>query len=268
MLCLVYRSLALWQRGYPDQALQKNQEALSLARQLSHPLSLAHLLTLSSLLFTRFRREEHLAQDCITETIAVSHEHGFPFFGACGLILQGWTVAELGQVKAGIEQMHQGMEVYQALVTGLCRPYFLSLLAAGYAKNGHSEEGLPLLSEALELVAQSGKAMWEAELYRLRGELTLIKNDERRMMNDERKTKKPKRKTQRSQVEDEAEACFQQALEVARRQEGKSLELRAAVSLGRLWQQQGKSEEARQLLGGAIPRNDAFARREWHHSLT
>jgi predicted ATPase len=128
--------------------------------------------------------------------------------------------------------MRQGLAAYQAMGAEYMRPYFLALLAEAYGKGGQVEEGLSTLAEALTVVDNTGERVYEAELYRLKGELTL-------------RSQVPSPK---SQVEEEAEECFYKAIEIARRQQAKSLELRAAMSLSRLWQQRGKRDEARQML--------------------
>ncbi len=116
------------------------------------------------------------------------------------------------------------------------RPYYLALLAEAYGKGGQAEEGLSALSEALAVVDKTGERYYEAELYRLKGELTL-----------KSEVKTSQNKSQAS-LESEAEECFLKAIEIARRQQAKSWELRAVISLARLWQQQGKKAEARQML--------------------
>jgi predicted ATPase len=124
-------------------------------------------------------------------------------------------------------QMHQGMAAFRATGAKTLRPYFLALLAAASAQVGQREAGLTLLAEALAVVDDTGERRWAAELYRLKGELLL---------------------TRAAEHDTEAETCFQQALDVARRQQAKSWELRAALSLSRLWQRQGKRDDARELL--------------------
>ena len=153
-----------------------------------------------------------------------------------GTILRGWAVAGQGQGAAGISQLRKGLATYQATGAEIWRPYFLALLAEVQGKVGQTEAGLRGVNEALALVARTEERFYEAELHRLKGELLL--NDERRMMNDERQAQQAR----------EAEVCFLKAIEVAQRQSAKSWELRAATSLARLWQQQGKAIEARNLL--------------------
>ncbi len=141
--------------------------------------------------------------------------------------MRGWALTEQGQRAEGIAQMHQGLDAWQALGIEAGQPYWLALLAEGYEKGGQNEQGLRLVTEALARVDKTGERWWEAELHRLKGELLLARSPASRP---------------------EAETCFHQALGIARHQGATSLELRAAMSLGRLGQQQGKHEEARQLL--------------------
>jgi predicted ATPase len=154
-------------------------------------------------------------------------EHGLAQWFAGGTILRGWAVAAQGQATEGLAQIHQGLAAWRAAWAECLRPYWLALLAEVYAAGDDPVRGLQGLAEALSLVEATGERWYEAELHRLRGELLLQHTG--------------------AQPE-EAEACFQQALAVARRQQAKSLELRAAVSLSRLWQHQGKCTEARELL--------------------
>jgi len=168
--------------------------------------------------------------------IALSSEQGFAFWVAWGTILQGWALAEQGQGEEGIAQMRQGLGAFRATGAEMIQPYFLALLTEAYGKTGQVEEGLNLLAEALAVVDQIEERFYEAEIYRLKGELTLKSI-----------VKTSQNKSQVS-LGSEAEECFQKAIEVARQQQAKSLELRAVMSLSRLWQQQGKKSEARQML--------------------
>jgi predicted ATPase len=159
-----------------------------------------------------------------------------------GTILRGWALAAQGQAEQGALQMRQSMAAWQATGAEAFQPYFLALLAERHGEAGEREEGLSVLAKALALVHKNGEHFYEAELYRLNGELLL--NDKRRMMNAERQTSK----THSPQQAIEAEAFFQQALDIAQQQQAKSWELRAATSMARLWQQQGRTAEARALL--------------------
>ena len=244
-----YAALALWHLGYPNQALQENKRSLALAQELSHPFSLVYALS-SSAWVHQLRREAYAAQGQIEKAIHLATEQGFPFWVAWGSIVRGWALAAQGPGKAGITQILQGLASHRATGAELARPYFLALLAEAYGKVGQVEEGLAALTEALTVVDKSGERFYEAELYRLYGELTLQE------ANQKSKGKSQKSKIETSsqlltpnpQAEAEAEACFHKAIEIARRQQAKSLELRAATSLARLWQQQGKQKEAHQML--------------------
>jgi class 3 adenylate cyclase/predicted ATPase len=224
--CRNFAAHVLWYLGYPDQALQRSQEAISLARELSHPFSLALALFFATWLH-HYRREGHLTQERAAAVNTLSTEQGFAFFGAWGGILGGWAVVEQGQVEAGILQIRQGLEAYRATGAILERPYQLALLAEACGRAGQAAEGRRLLEEACVAMDHMAVRFCEAEVSRLKGELLL-----RQSLPDEQA----------------ADVSFQQALDVARRQEAKALELRAAMSLARLWQQQGKRVEARELL--------------------
>ena len=178
------------------------------------------------------RGEVQAAQERAEATIALTTDQGFPFYLAVGIILRGWALAEQGQAEEGVGQMRQGMAAYWATGAGLGRSYWLALLAEAYGKGGQAEEGLTVLAEALEVVHKTGEHRFEAELMKLKGELTL-----------QARVSGPG-----ATVEAEAEECFQKAIEIARHQQVKSLELRAVMSLSRLWQQQSKSSEAHTLL--------------------
>ena len=154
-------------------------------------------------------------------------EQGFPYQMAFGAIMHGWALAQQGQAKEGIEQITQGSLAYRATGAELNRPYFLALLAEAYGTIAQPESGLTVIAEALTLAETTGDRWYGPELYRLKGTLLLQQSADNHA---------------------EAQACFQQALDVARSQQVKSLELRAATSLGHLWQEQGKRTEARQLL--------------------
>ena len=226
--CLTYMALALWGLGYPDQAYRRGEESLALARQLAHPVSLTFALTFTAMLH-QFRREASAAQACIEADIAIATEQGFRQWIQMDTFLHGWALAQQGNMEEGIAEMRQGMAAWRAMGADLHRPYFLALLAEAQAKVGQAEEGLQLLAEAFTIVRHNGERLNEAELYRLQGELLLTQA-----------STQPKL--------EQAEVSMRQALAVARQQQAKSLELRAAMSLSRLWRRQGRSEEALQLL--------------------
>jgi predicted ATPase len=223
--CRSYEVWALWFLGYPGQALTRSDEVLTFAQELSHPFSLALARTWAAFLH-QFRQEGHLAQDRAEAVVTLATEQGFPFFLAWGMVLRGWALAAQGQ-EEGVSQMHHGMVAHRATGAELGRTLILAMLAEAYGKTGQADEGLALLVEAQGLVDKNGERLYEAELLRLKGELLFSKS---------------------SDNQTEAETCFQQALFIAQSQQAKSLELRAAASLARLWQVQGRRQSAYDLL--------------------
>ena len=224
--CLTYAALVLWLLGYPDRALQRSQQAVTLVQEVAHSLSLACALDYTAM-FHQYRREGQASQACAEAAIALSAEQGSVVYLAHGMVQRGWALAEQGQTEEGVTQIGSGLGAWRTTGAEVQRPYYLALLAETYGKSGQAEEGLHVLTEALALVARTGECWWEAELHRLTGELLL-----RHTVSEVPK----------------AEARFQDALAVARRQQAKSLELHAALSLSRLRQRQGKRTEARELL--------------------
>jgi predicted ATPase len=229
---LSYATLALWLLGYPDQARKKSIEALALAQELSHPYSLAFAL-IHVLYIHRFSYELKATQERAEEVSALSTEHGFPITLAAGAAHQGWALAEQGREKEGIMRIRQGIDTWRATGSTLFfQPFLLAMLAEVHGKGGLPEEGLTVLDEALAIVDKTGERFWEAELYRLKGELTV----------------QAEVQGSRFKVQAEAEKCFRTAIDIARRQSAKSLELRAGMSLSRLWRRRGKKAQARQML--------------------
>jgi DNA-binding SARP family transcriptional activator/predicted ATPase len=222
--CQVQSTLALWHLGYPDQALKKSHEAVALAQKLSHPFSLAIALSYASWLH-QSRREALPAQEWADASISICSGRGFAIWGQIATILRGWALTEKGEVERGIAEMRRGLADYQATGAEILVPHFLVLIAEAYGKAGQPDRALASLDEALGRVEKSGERNCEAELHRVKGELLLMQGEAA-----------------------EAQVCFHQGLDVARRQGSKSLELRAAVSLSRLWQRQGEKAEARQML--------------------
>ncbi len=173
--CLSYAALALWFLGYPAQALKRSHEALTVAQELFHPYSLAFALDLAAML-RQFRRESQAVQEHAESAITLCAEQGFPYYLAWGTSLQGCALAEQGQSEEGIAQLRQGLAAWQATGAERHRPYFLTQLAEAYGKAGQAEEGLTVLVEALVAVNKTEGRVWEAELYRLKGELTLAQS--------------------------------------------------------------------------------------------
>ena len=259
--CLGWEAYALWGLGYPEQALHRVQEALSLAQQFSHPFSLGYALS-CVVRIHQFRREEPATQARAETLLELAAEQGFALRTAQGFIMRGWALAMQGHAEEGIALLRQGLAAFRVTGAEFHRPVHLTMLAEAYGKVEQTEEGLGVLAEALDAVNNTGERFWEAELYRLKGQLTL-----------QSQVPSPKSRVEETlpgrvsiahqnvslaetgtvggahpTVEAEAERCFLKAIEIARQQQAKSLELRAVMSLARLWRQQGKKEEARRML--------------------
>jgi predicted ATPase len=226
VVCLCRAALALWYLGYPNQALTRGMEALTLAQQLSHPASLAYVFYWLAFLCHQ-RRDLQKTQEWTDASIALSTERGFAYWPPLGTILQGWLLSEDGQVAEGIHRIRIGLVALQTTGNQIQRAYSVGLLANAYKELGQINEGLTVLEDALTAVDKTGGRWAESELHLTKGELLL---------------------RQAASSPQQAEICFNQALVVARAQSGKSLELRAAMSLSRLWQRLGKRKEARELL--------------------
>jgi class 3 adenylate cyclase/predicted ATPase len=224
--CRLYAAVTLWLLGYPAQALAHLHDALALAHELSHPYSLAVAQGWVAIV-SQWRRDVPAVHEHAEAAVALSTKQGFTGWMALGTILHGWALAMQGQREAGMAQIRQEIATYRAGGAALQVPYLCTLVAEVSVHLGYPEDGLQALAEAHTLVEQHEERYWEAEVYRLRGVLLL---------------------QQTGTPQAEAEALLQRALDVARRQEAKSLELRAAMSLSRLWQQQGKRTEAHALL--------------------
>jgi predicted ATPase len=242
IVILSYAAAALWQLGYPDQALERSHEAIALARELSHPFSLAVALDLASW-FHQFRREWQAVQEQAEAAITLSTDHGFSYWLAVGTILRGWARAEQGYGEEGLGQMRQGLAACRPTRAELAWPHWLALLADVYEKRGQTQEGLATVAEALVHVEKTGERWYEAELHRLKGELTL------QQFNVQGSTSKiDNPHSALRTLQSEAEECFHRAIAIARQQQTKSFELRATLSLARLWRQQGKKKQAQRML--------------------
>jgi predicted ATPase len=224
--CLSFAAWTRWLLGYPDQALCSIQDALTLAHEIGHPLSMAHVLSFAAIV-SQLCGDTQGGYERTEALIALSAEQGLPFRMAMGVILRGWALTEQGWEEEGIAQMCQGLAAYHATGAELDRPFFLGLIARAYGKGGQIEVGLHLLDEALTVMRETEQYVYETELYRLRSDLLGLGWPEK---------------------EAEAETRLRQAFDIARCQQAKSLELRAATSLARLWQSQGKRQEAYDLL--------------------
>ena len=220
-------ALVLWLLGYPDRALVQSQEALTLAQEVTHPLSLV-LAQVWMACLHQFRQEAQAAHDRAAGSLALAAQQGFSaLYVAWGTVLQGWALTQQGQWDAGMAKLREGSEAALAAGSEQWRPYYLALLAEAVGAAGQPEDGLRLLAEAQDVMVRTDERFYEAELSRLTGMLRLA---------------------HAPAAQEEAEANMRHALDVARHQDAKSLELRAALNLSRLWQQQGKRAEAQELL--------------------
>jgi predicted ATPase len=224
--CRAFAAMTLWLLGYPAQTLAHIHDALALAHELSHPYSLA-FARWGAAWVSQFRRDVPAVHEHAEAAVALSTERGFPLWVAQGTSLRGWALAMQGQAEEGMAQVRQGIASSRATGAANVVPYLFTLLADVSDHLGHPADGLQALAEAHTLVEQQEDRWCEAESARLRGVLLL---------------------RQPGTPQAEAETWLQRALDVARRQEAKSLELRVAMSLARLWQQQGKRAEAYALL--------------------
>ena len=225
---------ALWHLGYPEQARQHLDAALTRAQELAHPFTLAQVFY-SATMFALVRREVPVAGERADALITLATAQGFPFQLAGGMLCRGRVLIEQGRQAEGIQQIRQSLAAHRATGAEAGQPYALAFLARAYGQEGQGDKGQQVLDEALTLVHRTGERCYEAELYRLKGELLLQGGIRPTAQGTEPKVA-------------EAEQRFRQALAVARRQQAKALELRAVMSLGRLWQQQGKHAAARELL--------------------
>ena len=222
-VCLGWQQLV---QGYPSQGLQHSEAALRLAQEVAHPYTLASILTDAAFVYM-WRREVQPTRDQTETVSALATEQGFTLRAAHSALLHGWALVMQGEADGGLAQIRQALSAIQATGAASGQSFFLSLFAEACEHAGQIEEGLHAVEEARAHVDRTGERWWEAELYRLKGELLL---------------------QQAAESGDEAEACLHQALAVARGQGARWWELRAAMSLARLWQGQGKHAEARQLL--------------------
>jgi predicted ATPase len=220
---LVQLAVTLADLGYTDQARSRLDEALSEARRLKHSGTLAVVLVVGNWMESITRSPE--LQRHADELLALSNEHGFSLYGGYAIAHRGRSLTALGQAQEGLVLLTQGLAAIRATGAVLITPMLLMFLAEAYAMLGHLVEGLKCLAEAAQIIETTEERIYEAELHRVRGDLLNATGDQ-----------------------SAAERCYRQALAVAERQSAKLLQLRASVSLARLWRDQGKPVQARDLL--------------------
>jgi predicted ATPase len=240
--CLVRLAHVLWHLGYPDQGLNTLDTALSYAQKLAHPPTLGVALMFVTF-FHSLRRDSHRAREGAEALIAYSTERGLSFFLIGGIIQRGWALGQQGQADEGLAELRHGLSLYDDSGTGVRVAYFI-YAAETYARVGQLEESFAFLVRARSVLEEGGEELWSAEIYRLQGELTLqqqfkVPSSEFKVPN----TQHPTPSTQ-VEVEQEAEGYFLKAIDIAQKQQAKSLELRAVMSLVRLRQQQASEQRA------------------------
>jgi predicted ATPase len=228
VFCSGYLAWALWFLGFPDQALQRGHETLNLARESSNPVGLSAALIVNTYIH-QLRGEREAAQERAETAIALTREQGFPYWLANAVFIRGWAVSEQGQQETGIAQMREGLAAYLATGSTVTVMSFLGSLAEAYGRVGQADQGLAALAEALAQVEKTQERWYEAELYRLKGELLLVQDQSNAA---------------------QAESWFQRAIELARQQSAKSWELRATTSISRLLARHGRLDEACTMLVG------------------
>lgn len=250
--CLSYQALALWLLGHPQQALQRLDEAIALAQARSSPFSEMHARNHAAILH-QFRGDGRAARHQAEAALALARQQGFPLGEAMGTSVLGHALASQGQLHEGIAHMRQGLDAHQALGVRLGVPSFMALLAEASVKAGQGVEELRILTEALAIIDRSEERFYEAEIHRLYGALSLQKMETKGWRLEAGPfSQSPNPKSQVSKVVmQEAEKSFLKAIDIARQQQAKSLELRAATSLARLWQRQGWKKQAHKLLSEA-----------------
>ena len=224
MACFLFDCLANWLLGYLDVAIQRSEEMLALAQKLSHPFSLAYAFNCKAW-FALYSKQVTKALQAADALMAVAVENEFPFFIMLSNLIRAWVAIQLDQPEQAINQIEETLKMWKSVGAVLARHCHLTFLAEGYAKAGKPTVALEILAKCVDEIERTKECFWESEVYRLKGEFLLDLN----------------------KVE-EAEENYLKSLDVARRQQAKSLELRSTVSLCHLWQQQGKTLEAKALL--------------------
>ncbi|NJD60586.1 MAG: hypothetical protein C3F13_01900 [Anaerolineales bacterium] len=218
---LCWAMLSLWMLGYPDQAMQRRQQALALAQSVDHTFSLGYAFTLADSMIHQLRNDITLAYKGTANALEFVNKYSFTFFQAYNLVVMGWAQAETGHIEEGIAQILSGIVKHKEMNARSFLPHYQALLARSYYLDRNLDAALEAFDQGLALVEETGERYYEAELKRLKGELFIAQGKEA-----------------------QAEACFSEAIKVARDQNAKSWELRSTTSLACLWQMQGKGSDA------------------------
>ena len=250
VICRVRLAWTLWYLGYPEQARQRAEEARQLAQAIGHPYTTGYALTYSAWLACD-QRDWSAVAELVTELETYARKYVLAYWLSIVLVFKGRLQIEQGEFEQGIASILEGMAAQQAADVEVCVPCALSALAVGFGRStlvgvdwrpavrqtlshfpaiggavGNGAMGVAALDEALATVAERGDRYYEAELHRLKGELLQARGEPAEVV----------------------AASFQRSLSLARQQQARSIELRAAISLSRLWAKQGNVVEARQLL--------------------
>ena len=226
IICGYLTALSNWVLGYPTQASLAMEQTLAHAKELQHPYSVGLTLLFSAQLF-QLRREPGPALACAEEALAVSAEHGLHAVELWCLLPRGWAAVQRGDVAAGVADIREAMDRRRAIGIGAVWPWFLALLADAQGSIGQFEDAFRALEEALQWARQNDERLYVTEVHRIKGELLL---------------------QQARPDAAQAERCFEEALALARRGQAKSWELRAAISMSRMWLDAGRIDDARALL--------------------
>ena len=220
-----FLSIAMWHLGHPDQALRINQEAVALARAIGQPFTIAFALEHSPPLCLQCRLAAE-ARAAAEEEIAIATDQGFAHWLASATLFRADSLVHEGRWAEALPLLVRGLDDLRATGDGLGFTLHLGFLGTAYTQAGRFDDGARALDEALALAEKTDERFYEAELHRLLGELHLAETNDQAA----------------------AEACFRTAIETARRQQSRAWELRATTSLARLWQRQGRRDEARAAL--------------------
>jgi predicted ATPase len=229
--CQSYRAASLWLLGYPDQAFKASQEALELAKRLKHPFSLMYALYMTAAICQLLNKVQEAQERAEEADLLCEKYGGQPFWKAWGPVLRGWALSEKGMQEEGIAESRKGLTVMQTTGSLLVNPYLYSIQVEIYLRAGKIREGITVLADTFKMVEKTKELWWEAEMHRIKGELMLDPSLDPSIDHELK-----------------AEASFHKALKIARHQRAKSLELRAAISLGRIWQKKGEKEKSRKMV--------------------
>ena len=237
MTLLAYSSPLLWCIGYPSQAEERIQQAVSIGKDTNHPFSEAVSLHFKTVLY-QYRGEAEEVNTSATQMLQICQEHGFSAWEAAATVLKGWALAAQNCPEEGIAMIREGIDAWKETRGELLMPLFLALLGQAYQRAGQYTLALQTLDAAVRVITRTGERTYAAELARQKGELCLILAEETEAGSNEN--------TQSTVAQ--AESYFQEALTIAQQQNAKSWELRAARSLSELWRTQNRREDAYNLL--------------------